>query len=201
MYARSLLLTASAALLTACATPAPAQIAAADPAPMPPRCAPGTPHPDAPAEFSQFAFLIGDFEITSHIWLNGNWSPPRPGPRARWNGWYGLGGMVIEDEWYDPDPGLDPSSGRGINVRYFDADESVWKMMWIATTGKRVQDLRAEVQDGQLTMWQVYPENPGFRADFTVEDADHWYRTQHALDDAGAWVPQYKLVASRIPCP
>ncbi|MEM6707105.1 MAG: hypothetical protein AAF690_30660, partial [Acidobacteriota bacterium] len=137
-----------------------------------PRCDPGKPHPDAPAELSEFAFLVGDYEITSHAWTGQGWSPPRPGARARWNGWYGMGGMMIYDEWYDPDPGLDPSSGRGVNVRLYDPEEKLWKMMWIATVGKQTQDLRAQVQDGKLVMWQVHPERPGFRAEFTVEDED-----------------------------
>lgn len=166
-----------------------------------PRCEPGKPHPDAPAELSEFAFLVGDYEITSHAWTGQGWSPPRPGARARWNGWYGMGGMMIYDEWYDPDPGLDPSSGRGVNVRLYDPEEKLWKMMWIATVGKQTQDLRAQVQDGKLVMWQVHPERPGFRAEFTVEDEDHWHRVSFVPDENGGWKPQFKLAATRIPCP
>ena len=168
--------------------------------PIPPRCDDGTPHPDAPPELAQFAFLIGDFEITSHIMLANGWSPPRPGPRARWNGWYSMGGMMITDEWYDPDPGLDPNAPRGVNVRMFDPGSSEWKMMWVATAGAQVQDLRAEMRDGKLTMWQVYPTEIDPIADFTIEDADHWHRISYVQNDADDWVPKYKLRASRIPC-
>ena len=176
---RTLAGTAAIMALAACTSvPAPA-LADAAPAPMPPRCDPGTPHPDAPAELAQFSFLVGDFDITAHVWQGLDWSPARPGPHARWNGWYGLEGMAIYDEWFDPDPGLDPSGFKGVNVRYYDAEKSEWQMMWIATGGKQVQDLRAEMRDGKLTMWQVYPERAGFLADFTVVDADHWYRTSY----------------------
>ena len=164
------------------------------------QCELGEPHPDAPAELGQFAFLIGDFEITSHRWMGEDWSPPRPGPRARWRGWYGLGGMAIYDEWYDPDPEEDPSAPRGVNVRMFDTDSEEWRMMWIATSAKQVQDLRAELRDGKVTMWQVYPERPGFLADFTVEDENHWYRVSYVKDDHGEWTPQFKLRATRRPC-
>lgn len=166
----------------------------------PPRCQPGEPHPEAPEELAQFAFLVGDFEVTLHARAGDDWTPPRPGPRARWNGWYGLGGMAIYDEWYDPDPGLDPSSNRGVNVRFYDSEASQWKMMWIATNAAVVQDLRAEVRDGKLTMWQVYPERPNFLADFTVVDQDHWHRISYTKNDAGEWTPQFKLAATRIPC-
>ncbi len=165
-----------------------------------PRCDYGTAHPGAPAELSQFAFLIGDFDITSHAWRGGAWTPPRPGPHARWNGWYGLGGMAIYDEWYDPNPGEDPNAPRGVNVRMYDSDAGQWKMMWMDTGGLRPQDLRAEMRDGKLTMWQEYPDRPNFLAKFTTVDADHWYRVSYTRDEQGEWVKQFKLAASRIPC-
>ncbi len=189
---RSLGVAATVCCLTTMSAPLQAQA---------PSCSYGSPHDNAPPELDQFGFLIGDFEITSHAWTGAAWSPPRPGPRARWNGWYGLGGMAIYDEWYDPDPALDPDSPRGVNVRMYDAEAAQWKMMWIATAGLQVQDLVAEMRDGKLTMWQNYPDRPGFLADFTVVDKDHWYRVSYTKDDAGAWVPQFKLAATRLPCP
>ncbi|MEO1305320.1 MAG: hypothetical protein AAFV37_10110 [Pseudomonadota bacterium] len=166
----------------------------------PPLCDYGSPHPNAPAELSQFAFLIGDFEITSHIMTPSGWSPPRPGPRARWNGWYSMGGMMITDEWYDPDPGLQPDSPRGINVRMYDEASEEWKMMWVATGAARVQDLRAKMIDDKLTMWQVYPTEIELIADFTVEDQDHWHRVSYVQNEDGDWIPQFKLRATRLAC-
>ena len=192
-----------AASFTACAAApgAPEQaVSETSPPTTPPSCSDGAPHPDAPAEFSQFAFLIGDYEVSSHRWLGDAWSPPRPGPLARWNGWYGLGGMAVYDEWYNEDPALSPDTGRGVNVRYYDPEKAEWQMMWISTTGAQVQDLRAKVIDGTLTMWQVYPEKPTFLAEFTVEDADHWSRTQYVVDEDGTKTPAYLLRATRIPC-
>jgi len=184
----------------ACTTEALAPPDPAAAAPIAPRCDYGSPHPHAPAELAQFSFLIGDFEITSHIMTPAGWSPPRPGPRARWNGWYSMGGMMITDEWYDPDPGLQPDAPRGVNVRMYDAESTEWIMMWVATRTKRVQDLRAAMKGGKLTMWQVYPTKIDLLADFTIEDDDHWYRVSYVQDDAGEWVPQYKLRATRIAC-
>lgn len=160
----------------------------------------GAPHVNAPSELAQFSFLIGNYDITSHIMTPQGWSPPRPGPHAQWNGRYSLGGMTITDEWYDPNPDIDPDAPRGVNVRMYDVEESVWKMMWISTNGKQVQDLRAEMRDGKLTMWNVYPERIKSLADFTIEDADHWHRISYVKDDADEWVPQFKLRATRIPC-
>ena len=164
------------------------------------RCDYGTPHPNAPSELSQFSFLVGEFDITSHAWTTNGWTPPRPGPHAQWNGRYGLGGMAILDEWYDPNPTEDPNAPRGINVRMYDAEAEQWSMMWMATGPYTVQDLKAEMRDGKLTMWQVYPDRPNFLADFTVVDADHWHRISYTPGENGEWVPQFKLAATRIPC-
>jgi len=167
----------------------------------PPTCQPGKPHKNAPPELAQFDFLIGDFSVTGHAWRGTGWSPPRPTAPARWNGWYGLGGMTINDEWYGVDPGVDPDSSRGVNVRLYDPKSSEWKMMWVHTQGVQVQDLRAEIRDGELTMWQVYPERPDFKATFIREDKDHWHRITYAKDKDGNWVKTIKLAATRLPCP
>ena len=165
-----------------------------------PRCEYGAPHENAPEELSQFAFLIGDYKIGLHAWQGDKWSPALPGKTARWNGWYGLGGMAIYDEWFNPDPAQDSDAPRGVNVRMYDEDAGEWDMMWVATSGNQVQDLRAKVEDGKLTMWQVYPERENFKAVFEVEDQDHWARISYKKDNAGEWVEEFKLSATRIPC-
>ncbi|MGD2129646.1 MAG: hypothetical protein PVJ33_14195 [Lysobacterales bacterium] len=167
----------------------------------PPTCAYGEPHPNAAPELSQFAFLIGDYSITLHAWDGENWSPPKAGVTARWNGRYALGGMAIMDEWYYPDPAQDPDAPRGVNVRMYDSENGEWDMMWLATQNHQVQDLRARMEDGRLVMWQVYPERPDFRAEFEISDPDHWARIGYTKDESGAWVKQYKLAATRIACP
>ena len=202
MWGRATSIGLIAATLTASGCAAQQIIAAAaeTPSPLLPSCDYGSPHPDAPPELEQFAFLAGDYSITSHVMTPTGWSPPRPGPQARWNGHYSMGGMMITDEWFDPDPGFQADSPRGINVRMYDRDSSEWKMMWVATAGAQVLDLRAGMRDGKLTMWQVYPTEIELVADFTVEDEDHWYRVSYIQDDTGAWQPQFKLRATRIPC-
>jgi hypothetical protein len=156
----------------------------------------GALNPDAPSETSQFAFMIGDHEVTLHAWTGQDWTPPRP-VNARWHGWYGLEGMAIYDEWIDPEPS---GGGRGVNVRLYDPDEAIWKMMWISTNGKRVQDLRAQMVDGRLTMWQVYPERRGWKAVFEQIDENRWARVSYLQDESGEWRPQYRLEATRRAC-
>lgn len=168
----------------------------------PATCDYGVPHPNAPPELAQFDFLIGDYSVAMHAWRNGEWTPPRPGAPARWNGRYGLGGITIVDDWYDVDPGIELKGSRGTNVRMYDADAGEWDMMWIATAGHQVQDLRARIIEGKLTMWQVYPERAGFRAYFERLGPEQWQRISLVPGSGeNEWVPQFKLVATRIACP
>ncbi len=168
----------------------------------PPVCDYGAPHPDAPQEIRQFDFLIGDYAIGVSRWTGEGWQavPASAYGPARWNGRWILGGMAIEDEWFDKDPGLDPDSVRGVNVRMWDAEAGEWDMMWVYTGNHQVQDLRAKEIDGVLTMWQVYPERPDFRATFERTGPDSWARITLKPGDEGEWVPTIRLEATRIPC-
>lgn len=159
-------------------------------------CEVGAVSPSAPPETQQFAFLLGHHDITLHGWTGDGWTPPRP-LNAQWNGWYGLAGEAIFDEWHDPQP---DSGGHGVNVRIYDPAETVWKMMWVSTSGMQVQDLRAEMREGVLTMWQVYPERPGWKAEFEVINEREWARVSYQADEAGVWQPVFRLHATREPC-
>ena len=64
-----------------------------------------------------------------------------------------------------------------------------------------VQDLRARVIDGVLTMWQVYPERPDFRAYFNRYDDGSWERISLVPDGEGGWKKQFRLYARPIACP
>lgn len=144
---------------------------------------------------TDFDFLIGQHDVTLHAWTGNGWTPPRP-VNAEWHGERGLRDAVIQDEWFDPDP---KQGGSGINIRMFDAAAQDWKMMWISTSGKQVQDLRAKLIDGVLTMWQVYPEREGWKAEFEVLDQCRWARADYVEQD-GEWMPRFRLVATRRDC-
>lgn len=165
-----------------------------------PWCDPGEPAADAPAGLRQFDFLIGRHDIALHAWTGSGWTPPRP-VGARWNGWWGLEGRAVYDEWIDPDTTGGRPPSRGVNVRLYDEAEDRWTMMWVAEPGRTVQDLRAELRDGRLTMWQVHPERRGWKAEFERLEDGRWARTAFLQDEAsGAWTPQFRLVATPVPC-
>ena len=164
-----------------------------------PICDVGAPHAGNPAETAQFEFMLGTHEVTLHAWqaASSNWTPPRP-INAEWNGYWGLDGAAIVDEWFDPPSSPDDLAARGVNVRIYDPASAEWKMMWVARPGYQVQDLRAKVEPDGLTMWQVYPERANWKAVFEILDERRWARTSYQRATADAdWQPQFRLVATR----
>ena len=146
------------------------------------------------ADTDQFDFLIGQHEVTLHAWTGTGWTPPRP-VNAKWNGRRGLDGLAIYDEWFDPQQG-----SKGVNVRVFDPEEQLWKMMWISAPAYQVQDLRAQERDGVLRMWQIYPERPGWHAEFEQLGPCQWARVDFQEDSSGESQPRFRLVATKEAC-
>lgn len=162
----------------------------------------GEPHPDMPPEFAQFAFIIGDFDVGYRNWdaEADDWGEPQF--YARWNGYYGFGGRAIFDEWFDPGYGYVETSGAGINIRLFDVEAGRWETAWHYTANTEVRELHQEVrEDGQLWLWQVYPEAGERDVHFETYDADHWARIERQRNEDGEWVNAVKLEARRATCP
>jgi len=83
----------------------------------------------------------------------------------------------------------------------WDQKAEEWDMMWVHTGTNQVQDLRAKMIDGKLTMWQEYPERPDFKSYFERLGPDSWHRVSLAKGEDGQWTKQFRLLATRIPCP
>ncbi len=160
----------------------------------------GSPSPYAPEELAQYSFIIGDFEIRARGWSADGWTEQYR--TARWTGRYILGGMAIMEEWYDFPPEVAPDTGRGVNIRVFDPDESIWKLMWIRTDQRQVTELRSELRnDGRMYLWRIYPTPDDRLVYFEFYEDGHWARLNFNRDEeTDTWVPDYKLEAYRLPC-
>lgn len=160
----------------------------------------GAPRAGMPAAFAQYGFLIGDFEIRIHLWLGDRWSDQYR--TARWTGRYILGGRAIMDEWYPFDPEANPETPGGVNIRMYDADEDLWKLMWMRSDQLVPTALRSKVEaDGKMHLWRVYPTPETRKIVFETYGKDRWARFDYARGpDGGDWVPKYKYEARRRPC-
>lgn len=103
----------------------------------------GKPNPNAPAELSQFAFLIGRWRCESKVkGRDGVWTTYR----ATWVGRYILDGYVIADEYRMTTP-----TGEllvlGINLRSYGA-KKIWTMKWLNALAGTWVDLGPEELDG-----------------------------------------------------
>lgn len=162
-------------------------------------CEPGEPAADMPAEFAQFAFLIGDFDVKVRRMTEEGWSDPLG--QARWNGRYALDGRAIVDWWYEGKAGED--SPAGVNVRMYDPEEEVWKTAWHYTANFEVRELRQKVweEDGRLHLWQVYPEAPERNVYFETYEDGRWARIDQRKDpETGKWSPAVMLEAFPAEC-
>lgn len=92
-------------------------------------------NPNAPADLSRFAFLIGRWKCDAKVMLpSGEWQTFH----ATWVGRYILDGYAIADEYRMTD-----TSGKlivlGMNFRSYDAAKRVWNIKWLdALTGSWV---------------------------------------------------------------
>ncbi len=160
----------------------------------------GAAHPDAPPEIQQFEFLIGNYRIEARVWQDDAFSQGHI--EAAWNGWWGLNGWAVIDEWFGPQTSPDVPPNLGVNVRIYDSENERWNMVWQQTANTNSRVLQAEQgEDGVLRMWQVYPEPTSERfIYFEIYDDAHWARIQGVVQEDGTHLPQYRLDAFEVPC-
>lgn len=164
----------------------------------------GKPHPGAPAELSQYEFLIGDHVIHLRLWNGEAWSEGYS--EAYWNGRYGLDGKAILDEWYRADPVAEPDAPRGINVRIYDPEEAVWKLMWMTADKPDPTILRSRVkEDGFMHLWRTHPSEDTRIIHFEVypeggENGEAWARYDQYKEDDGSYVMKFKFEAHKVEC-
>lgn len=162
-------------------------------------CNPGAPAESVAAEMAPWDFLIGHHQVDVRLWQDGTWTDPVA--TAEWNGWWGLEGHAIIDEWFGP-ANAEGLRNRGVNVRVWDEDAGRWRMTWQATRGAEAAIYESEVRDdGFMHMWQVSPpEEAETDAWFEITGDDTWIRVQKTRDETGAWINQFRLDAMRVPC-
>jgi hypothetical protein len=104
----------------------------------------GRPNPNAPAELTRFAFLIGTWRCDATVRTpDGGWQTFE----GTWVGRFILDGYAIADEYRMTD-----SSGKlvvlGMNLRAYDAARRTWNMKWLNALAGTWMDLGPEELGG-----------------------------------------------------
>jgi len=160
----------------------------------------GTPAPGVAETMAAWDFLIGNHTVDLRLWQDGAWTDPVA--TATWNGWWGLGGHAIVDEWFGPQRPDGSPGNNGVNVRVWDTDAGLWRMTWQQTRGATAAIYESQVRDdGFMHMWQTDPaEEQESDAWFEITGDNTWIRVQRTHDENGEWVNQFRLDATRTPC-
>lgn len=165
-------------------------------APVPERL---TPHPDAPEETAQFAFLIGAWDCKTRFMLpDGSWNEGR----ARWTGEYILDGWAIQDTWVSPLP----EGGRfmGTNIRSFNPRTGKWDNRWLPQGTLEWKHYEAERRGESMVM--TGGEGEDARGAYIDRNTFHdigenaWkWRKDRSYDGGESWVEGVGFIeATRI---
>jgi hypothetical protein len=169
----------------------------------------GTPHPDAPRELRQFAFLIGTWRCESTVTQSDGSTRTFP---ATWVGRYILDGWVIEDEFRQFGPAGEVVQ-LGRNYRCYNRDRRAWSMKWLDAVDGAWLDLAPEdlggvaVAPGSITfqhrrpsgrMSRLFPAHSLFRVTFSDLTDDHFsWRAELSADGGETWAVVQVIDAHR----
>jgi hypothetical protein len=150
------------------------------------------PNPNAPAELSRFAFLIGRWRFDAKFKsANGEWQAFH----GTWLGHYILDGYAIADEYR-----MIGSSGEllvlGMNFRIYDSAKQVWNIKWLNALEGTWTDLTSEEFggarfEGQSVTYAFKAERgaqwPFTRATYTDISKSHFSWRGEKSEDAKTW--------------
>jgi hypothetical protein len=151
----------------------------------------GEPNPNAPAELSRFAFLIGRWRCEAKFKpADGDWQTFE----AMWFGRFILEGYAIADEYRMTD-----STGAlivlGLNLRTYDAARQTWNIKWLNAVAGTWTDLVSEELGGAMfdgtSVSYVFKEpmadHAYTRATYTNISKTHFTWRGEKSDDGKSW--------------
>ncbi len=157
------------------------------------------PHPDAPAETAQFAFLIGTWDCSTRS-MKPDGSGFNEGS-ATWTGYWILGGWAIQDDWVRALP--DGRVFRGTNVRSFNPKTHKWDNRWLASGTLQWTYFEAEKEGDTMVMIGGEGRDRGGR-DYVDRNvfheirSDSWkWRKDRSFDGGKTWVEGVSFIEAR----
>lgn len=154
----------------------------------------------------QYGQLAGDWQCTSEsLKQDGSWVKS-PGT-ATWSWYYVLGGHAIQDVWQPPsDAG--PDAAVGTNLRIYDVETGLWRMVWTTAKQADFDTFRASYRDGEILIYGERPQTAAFRAHLARitfhnigERHFDWKYESSGPADGRKWREVVRLSCDRIPAP
>lgn len=150
----------------------------------------GRPHPNAPPQFRQFAFLIGEWRFTATARSPDGQTFAFVG---EWLGTFILDGRVIADEFRMRD--IDGTLIMlGMNFRQYDASRDRWVMRWLDATAARWLELGPDqlggvhVSDAGITFKVEFAPGELHRITFRDIDANRFtWQADRSMDGGKTW--------------
>jgi len=158
------------------------------------------PNPNAAAELSRFAFLIGRWRFDARFKsAGGEWQTFH----GTWVGHYILDGYAIADEYRMIGPSGEPIV-LGMNFRVYDSARKVWNIKWLNALDGTWTDLTSEQFggarfDGQSVSYVFKAERPFTRATYTNISQSHFTWRGEKSEDAKAWTEFMVVECDRSP--
>lgn len=156
--------------------------------------------PEAPAELERWGQLAGTWSCAS-TFLNGDGEWQEVPGRATWTWAYVLDGWAVQDVWRGP-PGVATPGSTGTNLRIYDREAGLWRMVWATGVSTDFQVFEATMDEGSIVMsgnqaaTATRPAHPA-RITFHNFSDDHFdwnYQAPSAAD------PSSFMEYSRISC-
>ena len=148
----------------------------------------GEMNPNSPNELKVFSFLIGKWQGTARVKLDGGKFAEIP---VTWIGRYILDGTAIEDEFHSTAPGGSPY--LGISLRQYDTKRKTWIIEYLNVSNSFLRrqvngDSGSVTVDGPtVTVISGAPDSMS-RERYRVVDHDNFvYRLDASKDGGSSW--------------
>ena len=160
--------------------------------------------PEAPAEAKQFAFLIGQFELTVHPAPSGLGQKIHGVPTFAgiWKGWRALDGFGIEDEMRITDRSGNPMSLVHA-VRFYDTVAKRWitsgidvyRGAFTTSTSLQRSDEMVSTSHGLDGDSKAYVSRSHF---YEITPTSFRFRQERSYDDGKTWEEKIAIEAKRM---
>jgi hypothetical protein len=168
------------------------QAAAQPPSPPPYDC--------SGAEYRQFDFWIGDWDVVPNPATRpASAPPPRPGRQAPRNVVEKIqGGCVVLENWDDR------SGGTGQSFNIYDRSRQRWHQTWVDNRGG-LHEYWGKLEDGKMVLYGEVPLPPAssfqgrrtIRVSFIPMGPDQMRQFSESLNVDGTWSQNYDLIYTR----